>query len=690
MFGLSFLNSLFLWGVAAASLPIIIHLIKRNRAIRLHFAAMRFLRLEPNERYKSQRLKQILLLLLRITALMILAGAFARPFLANHQTAPFWGNEPKAVVILVDNSFSMAAGNRFEQAVNKAKEVVKGLRPRDQVTVMQFSESSEVLGETSANFAALADQLGGRVRLSRRSTNYMQALQAAESALLEFPYNLKSITLISDFQRSGWDELNPHWSVLEGIEVNFLAVGDREVVNVAVQDLHIAKDERKRKRADVLARVKNFGKEKRKITTRLYLNRKKISQRVLTFLAGEEKTIRFKRVRLSGAFVTGFIELNSEDDALELDNRYYFVVQSQAQSKILAVNGEPRRDAATDELFFMERAINLPGLAKYALVKALPKELEKHDFKDYRAIILANVKDLSRSAVERLKYYVRGGGGLIVTLGDRVSPKIFNRQLQDLVPATLSNRAFKSVEHDNGVILAEVDYQHPIFRLFADPGQSDPSMAEFYQYFYARPMEDRAVLAYFDDGSPAILERKVGAGKVVLFTSTIDTEWNNLPVKALYLPLLYQTLQYVASENKGQESLLVGNPVALRGYGFGPESNDKAVITRPSGESVTDDGSMFDGTEEPGIYELRREGGRRPLAYFAVNVAARESDLSSATEIELQAKMTQVATEVQSAAVADGRFMDQVEKNQKLWRFGILLVLLMLVAETWLANRTYR
>ncbi|MFQ5485558.1 MAG: BatA domain-containing protein, partial [Desulfobacterales bacterium] len=107
MFGLSFLNSLFLWGVASASIPLIIHLIKRNRAVRLPFAAMRFLQIRPNQKVKSQKLRQLLLLLMRITALALLALAFARPYLKGSGAGTLWVEQPRTAVILIDNSLSM-------------------------------------------------------------------------------------------------------------------------------------------------------------------------------------------------------------------------------------------------------------------------------------------------------------------------------------------------------------------------------------------------------------------------------------------------------------------------------------------------------------------------------------------------------------------------------------------------------
>ncbi len=690
MFGLTFLNPLFFWGLTAASLPVIIHLIKRNRAVKLPFAAIRFLQVEPNERVRSQRLKQIILLLLRIIALALLALAFARPFLSNDSAGMIWGNDPRAAVVLVDRSFSMEAGTTRQQAVNEARTIVTSFKPGDEVTVMQFGETSQMLGQAKAGFSELADKTTGKVKTSLQSTNYLQALQRAEAVLMESRLRQKQIFLISDFQESGWQALNPHWKLEPGIDVNFIPVtpDDSELTNVSIQDVHIDRPGARGKAVEFLVKVKNTGPAGTKVKVGLTLEGKKVNQRIQQVPAGTEKVIRFRRVALPAGNVSGTVEAAVDVDDITVDNEYYFVVAGHAKSSILAVNGEPKADVTRDELFFVERAVNLPKLAKYALTRTTSQELDGFDFSNYRAIILANIKGLSRQSVQRLAFYVRGGGGLLITLGDQVNANIFNSLFQELSPANLNNHAFQAVSGESSVLIAQIEYQNPIFRIFSDPGQSDPSIAQFHQYFHVAPVSEQAVLARFDDGSPAILERQVGDGTVVLWTSSIDTEWNDLPVKALFLPLLYQTLDYVAAEQKGQQSYLIGNPVAVGGYGI--RANQAFSVSVPSGRDFAGQDPLFTRTDEAGIYHVR-DADKKTAGFFAVNVDARESDLTFTTPDRLQAIAAQVAnSETLTDALASENLEMQFEKDQKLWRFAILMVVLLLVAETWLANRTYR
>lgn len=689
MSGLSFLNSVFLWGLGAAALPIIIHLIKRNRAIKIHFAAMRFLETDPTKKFRSQRLKQLLLLLMRIAAMAILVLAFARPFLNDHESAAFWGTQARAAVILVDNSYSMAVGDNFKAAIQEAKKLLGNFSPRDQVTVIQFAQKSQIVAQKEMNFDVIAGQLEHLLQLSNESTDYLQALQTAESILMESALGEKHIYLISDFQKVGWEHLNPHWTIQEGIAVNFVPISSVMQDNLALQDVLIVRPKRTQRSADLLAKVKNFGPVKKNVKVVLHINGKKKAQRQVAIADGEETVVKFKRVVLPKGLVHGSVELSGQEDALQVDDSYHFVLQDDASSNILAVNGEATEKADQDELFFLDRAINLPKVAKFHLKETSAQQFRKHELSKYRAVVLANLKDLPRKDVERLVFYVRNGGGLVLALGDKVNPNIFNSLFQDLAPAKINNLAFESVQLDNSVILAEIDYQHSVFQPFAESGQGDLSIARFYQYYHVTPFKEEAVLARFDDGGAAILERQVGDGRVLLLTSTIDNEWNNLPVKAMYLPLIYQALNYVSAERKGRESFLVGQSIALHGYQVA--AGDKLFIELPSGAVMQTDAEFFEDTTEPGLYRLFKEGRKKSLASFAVNVNSSESDLEVLQPEALQTAAAQVTSQApQTASIGLDTFALQQEQAQKLWRLAILATILLLIAETWLGNRTYR
>jgi hypothetical protein len=474
--------------------------------------------------------------------------------------------------------------------------------------------------------------------------------------------------------------------------LELLPVGNSEASNAAVREVLISAKTPGRNQREVLTRIKNFGPLKKKLEVNLIINGRSAAKKNLALVAGEEKIVEFNNVTFSAGAASGYVEIQANNESILQDNRYFFVVETTDRGNILAVNGEPAaRDASADELFFVERAINLPELAKYDLIPTTPQKLSGHEFSDYQVILFANVKEISREAVERLIYYLRGGGGLIIALGDQMNPIIFNQLFRELSPAAVKSPAFNSVQRESTAILAEMDYQHSIFRKFSDSGQGDPGSAQFYQYFHVEPITSEAVLARFDDGSPALLERKIGSGIVILFTSTFDTEWTNLPVKPIFLPLLYQIIQYAAAEKKGQKSYLVGQPVNAQAVSQEKMEKGEISVRRPSGESSEIASAIFENTSEPGIYEILRRQRNRAHDYFAVNVDTRESDLTAAALEDLQARFVVEKDSAPQTAASGSPNADQIQEDrQKLWRLAILAVIILLLGETVLANRTYR
>jgi hypothetical protein len=690
MAGLSFLNTFFLWGLAAAAIPIAIHLIKRNRAVKMPFAAMRFLLTAHTERYKSQRLKQWLLLLMRIAAFLLVALAFARPFFANSTLA--WNDEPQAAVVLLDNSFSMSYASNLAKAVERAKEQLRSFNPGDHVAVMQFSEETKTVLETQEPLDTASGQLDDRIEISNAGTDYRQALQSAEAFLTDSRLQRKSVYLISDFQEPAWSTLNQNLDLDSDIKVHPVPVLNQDAKNVAITDLLIASSGSNKQRKNVLAKVTNFGQESAKIKAQLFLNNKRNSGKNIQVESGEEGIVQFGNVLFPKGDISGWVEVTAGDEDVRVDNRYYFVSMAEKKPGILAVNGEPdSKDAANDELFFIDHALNLPGLGKYTLKQVGSAQVNSTDLSDFSAIVMANVRDLPRDQVERIVTYVRNGGGIVFALGDRVSVSIFNRLFNELIPCDLEHLAFEKVDRSQSRMLAEIDYQHSIFQIFSDPGHSDPSVAEFYQYFVAKPNTDGEVIASFDDGAPALLERRLGDGRVILMTSTLDAEWTNLPIKSLYLPLLYQIVDYVASESKGQRSYLVSNDVPMHNLvPPSPSGFEGFVVEKPSGDKVPVSAQLFEETDELGIYNVVNQQGRT-VAQFAVNFDTRESDFRSISgEALANAAANMTGETVQTAGVGGNGVNLNQESSQKLWRFILLAAVLLLIGETWLANRTYR
>lgn len=694
MFGLSFLNSLFLWGLAATSLPILIHLFRRNRAAKVPFAAVRFLAASPRKTLRHQKMRQLLLLLMRITAISLLALAFARPYLQKVPAGGLIAETPKAMVLLLDHSLSMSAGDRLQRAAQEAQKILETARPGDFVAVVRFAGTSEVLVDEAADPAALAGLVSSWLQPSYGSTRYVQALQTAENLLQRSLFPEKVVYLISDFEGSLEEIEGATYRLAPGIQLRTLPVHGSRNANAAVTAVQLpTKDE-----ANLLAQVRvsdgtaaarNTPLAGRKLKVNLVVNGKVVQRKQATIKENGEGVVAFDRFPRSSGTLTGYVEVASLSGSVTADDRYYFVLRGRGKVRILAVNGEPQANSSRDELFFVDRAFNLPGGGPFDFVSVSSNQLARQNLTGYQVVLLANVKVLDRRAVERLEGFVRTGGGLFITLGDRINPAYFNRVFGSLAPATVVRPHFETPSRDRPVLLAQVEYYHPVFQAFADPGSGDLATAHFYQYYQVTPLPGSEVLARFDDGAPALLERSAGEGKVLLFTSTIDNEWNDLPVQPLFLPFLYEMARYLAPPEGEQASYLVGQPVMLPTAAEGA-SSQRRVLT-PSGKEIVlaADATYFNGTHEPGIYEIRVGPERR---HIAVNVDPEEAVPHPLDPEAFVDRFSSAGTELASAGLTgtSEAVQKEMEKRQGLWRYLLVTVVVLLIGEGFLANRTYR
>jgi hypothetical protein len=239
--------------------------------------------------------------------------------------------------------------------------------------------------------------------------------------------------------------------------------------------------------------------------------------------------------------------------------------------------------------------------------------------------------------------------------------------------------------------LGGLEFSHPVFELFRAPRSGDFSAARFYGY-RATPAPSGQVLARFDDGTAALIERKVGAGRVLLWTSTLNLDWNDLAVKPVFLPFLHTMTKYLADYTDAPASLTVGQviPAPRRAAGRGAAATrGGTVVVAPSGARVTveaEDGALE--LDEQGFYDVRTQGaGADAATVLASNVDLSESDLTSLEPRELVAAVAGRSAGA-PAGLGEARPTDEAQAQaQRLWWYLLVAGGLLLAGETLLSNR---
>ena len=710
MFGLTFLTASFaIAGAIGASIPLILHLLNRERARRLVFSTVRFIQMSHQTNVRRHKLKRLLLLLMRILMLALLGLAFARPFFADAPEFTQKTGGKRNAVIILDTSYSMQYEGVFENAQKEVGKILDGLDSADAAGLILSSDNARVVAPLGSEFAHIRTALNN-AETSNEHTDYLDAMQTAGEILQPIPIGEKQVYLIADMQKRGWENFIETDKLGPDIQIHFVDVRAEQPQNYAITEISVPPVILKEQKAsELVARVRNFGGEPvENLQVRLFIDGNVIDSVELDIEPDGLSDAVFKVEFQDEATHTGWVEL--PEDALSIDNKRYFTLQSLQSIKVHAVREEPRTRGRyqTVETFFMKKALASGSDAVQIDFTESVSVPNASVLASVDVLILADVAELSSGEAERVKAYVSAGGGLIVTVGNNIGADTYKQQLggeTGLMPCDFVQAVGDALDREQFRVLATVKYEHPIFVPFKEPNHGDFGKARFYRIFQAVPTKDATVIAAYDDGSPALFEKPYGTlGRVLCFTSTIDREWNDLPIRAVYLPFLHESIKYLALKDiDAAPNYRVGDSVELKvgddENGGGVRSSEIAVFnpnnveTRLQRNEGTTEapsrGSVFyDETAVPGIYSVHTSGAAP--SYFVVNVDTTESDLAARDIEELTSMLKGAADEsVAEKPTAElvAQYHEDVERNQNVWIYLMLAVFALAVTEMFLANR---
>ncbi len=671
-----FLSPLFLFGMFAALIPLAIHLIRREKPPKLLFSTVRFLKKTSRKLVLFQRLQQLLLLALRAGLIALLVFAFARP-LINPSVARLLDADPRAAVVLLDVSMSMRYGEVFAAARREALDLLADFSAGDEVTVVAFDDGMSIVREFGADFEG-ARALLSAVEPGHGATSYMPALRLANELLESSRFENRALYLISDFQAAGMAAIEEGWKLAPGIRFLGIDVGEAETVNLALTDIRspeqLLEDELEQ---PILARVRSTGTLFRGAAkVELLIDGQRVDSTTVQLDDRSEQVVRFNaRFPETGAH-SGRVQLAG--DGFAADNTRYFIVDVLPGIHVLAVNGEASEQWFDDEGHWFSLAVDGSGESPFRLRAVEPAALNAQALADSDVAVLLNVGDLDDTQAAELAAYVRGGGALLIAPGDQIDPERFNRQFAPISPAMLASP--DPAAAGDYLVIADYDRRHPLFRSL-----DTDWAARFQDHWRLEPAAQTEVLMRFDNGAPALAEGQFGEGRVLLFASSMDLEWNNLPLQSLFLPFVHETLRHLAQPESERRSYRVGDrfPVARSGLAA-------MVFARgPGGEELEfGDDDFIVAADEPGIIHAEVDGA---ALRFAVNTDAAESDLARVAVATLTDTIIHPDTDVaRSRAVQMAELVEELEQPQRIWWWILALAMLLLLLEAVLSNRTHR
>jgi len=692
---LTFLAPLFLAGVAAIAIPIIVHLTHRERRDAVPFPSLMFLRKVPFRTVKRQKIRHWLLFLMRVTAILMLVAAFARPLLDSAALGSATIGTAREVVILLDRSYSMAYGDRWDRATEAARSTVDALEPDDRATIVFFSDRAEAANLGSADRIALNAILND-ARPSSQRTQYGPALQLARDILVTSELPRRELVLITDFQRVGW-EGQRDLRLPEGTTLRPVDLSESDPANVAVAGVLLNRTRSaNRNQVAVSARIANTGVTPVSAApVVLELDGQDVQERTVDLDATSSTTVNFDVVAVPDRLTRARVRV--QDDALPHDDMFHFTVAPVQAVPVLVLHNPGAR---ASELIYLRQALGIGFDPPFDVEMKSVTQMEVGDL-DGRAMVVLDDASYPRGAAGRsLTQFVRDGGGLFVILGSRSGQAVWTPEVGDSM-GSVGAPVDRST--GRGATVSILDYSHALFEPFSAPRSGDFSTPRFFRYRRYDPPAGATVLARYDDGAAALAEIRFDLGRVIVLTSGLANVWNDLPIHPVFLPFVHRTALHLATYRPVPPWYAAGQVVDLDAHpGIQPwgipdraDEQRELIVEAPSGERFSmDPGDAERHLElrEHGFYVARSlENSSVPPRIIAVNPDVAESDLTPLDPEELiSAVEPPEGGGARAATLAASLTPDQKERRQGLWWYLLAGALLLLMGEAVLAGRLSR
>ncbi len=703
---MSFLAPLYAAGILAVSLPILFHLIRRTPRGRVTFSSLMFLTPSPPRVTRRSRLENLWLLFLRGLAICLLALAFARPFFRDANLIPVAQSEGERVVLLVDTSASMRRDDLWDQAVKNTLAEIEQRAANDRVALVAFDSHIRPL----ITFAEWDELPSGErphavrselenIKPSWRATHLDAALTAAVDLLAGDAVEdapsataAKRIVLISDLQQGGrLTGLQAHrWP--EDVQVSIATVTPKSTTNAGLQIVAAAADERHTDDANtVRVRIDNAADSSQDRFQLAWVDlqkeqtetRKSDSARMDVYVPAGQSRILSVPPRPDGV-KTAALKLFGDDQSF--DNVVYHVA-TQPLALTVWYLGNELGDDPRQPRYFLERALTETPARKVQIV-AMDEEAFASAEHDISLAVLTAVPH--EPHVAPLKKYLHEGGTLLFALPSAAAVESVSQLTGG------SSLTAEEAATDSYAMLGEIQFDHPLFAPFSEARFSDFTTIHFWKHrrIDESGLPGAEVLARFDDGAPAIVESRVGAGTLLLLTSGWHPEDSQLALSSKFAPLMNAILERSARVNHELPSYTVGDTVVCtlddEGGGEG-----EIILESPGADRspIAINGRTTDATDAPGIYHFQR--GDRSQA-FAVNLPPQESK-TAALPVEHLEQLGLIFEQPPTAAQLEKQAQQQrqlknreLESRQKIWHWLVLAALIVLILETWWAGRTAR
>ena len=671
--GLSWINPLYLSGLLLLALPVLIHLVQKQHSQGMRFPSLMFLKQIPQREKRRLEIRHWLLLVLRCLLLLLIVLAFARPFFNTEGGANGLEPERQDSVIVLDRSYSMRIADHWQQARDQALQLVEQKQPRDRIGVILIDDEAEIISDLSTSATdlrrLLEDQSPGF-----KSTRLPLAIEQAARLLATSNASRKQIYVVSDFQASAVSAVARITGdiVVTALPVEVVPAANASITSVGIEASSSATAEEFSLNVEIMNRATIPLDQE--IT--LSLDGRELARRNLRLAAESTISETFDRLSVSDDLLRGIVSL--ADDALSLDNQYFFVYSSKQQVPLLIVEGATPR---ANQSVFLQNALGLSRNPVFRVERMALSALQAEDLPSRAVIIMNDVSMPAGPMADALAEFVAAGGGLLVTTGASAQ--------QNWPRALLPGRPGREIEAKQATSynLTDFDSDHPLSINLGVRNRIDLSLARVFRYRELQAGADDRVVARYSDGGAALLERQIGLGRVLVLTTTLDTHWNDIALQPAFLPFLHQSLRYLTAFETYANQAEVGSITDVMRYARALAGAEAIVAAGADGTLIVESPAASEigvsrqspllTLAQPGFYQVHHAARPGVEITLAANVDPHEANQEILDVTRFVEEIRASAEPAATVTPLNRRQAAEYEQQQQL-AYAILLVVLVL------------
>lgn len=685
-----FLNPAILFGLLAASIPVIIHLFNLRKLKKIEFSTLTFLKELQKNKIRKIKLKQWILLALRVLIILFVVMAFARPALQSIQIGGTTSAAKTTAIFILDDTFSMSVvdqkGSYFNQSKEIIKQVISQLQEGDEVGVILVSNPKAENGLTSSlsEFIKNVDQLD----LSFSSGDINSAITKASEIISESKNFNKEIYVLSDFQQNKItkENLNSDLSELlnEGIRLYSFDLSDKDVFNLSIDELKINNQifEKNKPVNFSVTITNNSNQDINSAVVSLFLNNERSAQKSFDVNAGQSTIVEVEATPKT----TGFIDVAAEieTDEIEQDNKRFasLFIPEKISVGLFAEN--------QNDLTYVDLALQTAGDGKYSIERKSVNQLTSQQLnKDQTIIISANT---IASGIEQLKNFVQNGGGVILFPSSNQDAARLNQLYSQLGLRGSASFIGKVNSSDLKIKFDKTDFNHPVFQnIFQNDDKKKYESPELNAYYKISSAGNQIISLV--DGSSFLSEYRIGKGKVFVFNSSPVLSWSDFPIKSIFAPLINKSVAYLSSKDREQNIFLAGEEINLNLKNASPSQlkivePDKSEEFINLSENTGRDYLSYSKTNIAGSYKFY--SGDNLLEDISINTDPTESKTVYADESEFEAYLKEIKFDGKYISVdKESNITEKIMQarfGSELWRYFVLVAIILALIEMTIAR----